>query len=209
LIFDLGSRYPAAHWVGTMTRPLPGLHLPADADLFAVRFAPGGLFALLGAPLAALADTAIDTRDSDWALHDVAERLASLRCDHARARHLAAVLLRRAARRDADLSACVLLRRVETMRELPTVAALADALCVSTRSLERRFQQWVGVTPKQHLASLRFQRACARLPWAQGMAALSAELGYYDQAHFIGDFRRFSGTTPAAWRAMARASAHR
>jgi AraC-like DNA-binding protein len=56
----------------------------------------------------------------------------------------------------------------------------------------------VGVTPKRYCRILRFQRALVgahrgkRVDWAQ----LAVECGYWDQAHFIHEFRLFSGLTP-------------
>jgi AraC-like DNA-binding protein len=56
----------------------------------------------------------------------------------------------------------------------------------------------VGVSPKQYLKILRFQRAIAAIEstetiqWSQ----IALQSGYYDQAHFIHDFRHFSGFTP-------------
>ena len=49
LLFDLGGD-PMAHWIGTMTRAIqvPARHVPVD--LFGLRFAPGGLHALLDEP---------------------------------------------------------------------------------------------------------------------------------------------------------------
>jgi AraC-like DNA-binding protein len=56
----------------------------------------------------------------------------------------------------------------------------------------------VGVTPKQYLKIMRFQKVICEIErygfilWSQ----ISREGGYYDQAHFIHDFKHFSGFTP-------------
>jgi AraC-like DNA-binding protein len=60
------------------------------------------------------------------------------------------------------------------------------------------FKKRVGVTPKQYLKIMRFQKAILEIergrsvPWSD----VALESGYYDQAHFINDFRNFSGFTP-------------
>lgn len=89
-------------------------------------------------------------------------------------------------------------------------AAAANA-CLSPRHFERLFQQHVGLAPKTFAGILRFQHVL-RLRDAQPhwtWARVAQESGYYDQAHLITDFRRFSGSTPvwhqSDWTALERA----
>jgi AraC-like DNA-binding protein len=59
----------------------------------------------------------------------------------------------------------------------------------------------VGLTPKVFSRVLRFQRVLAlirrdrQIDWAD----VAVASGYYDQAHFIHDFRAFSGMSPTAY----------
>ena len=68
----------------------------------------------------------------------------------------------------------------------------------SARQIDRLFHQYVGTSPKSFHRLSRFQNAVhsirfsRRRPWA----LLALDLGYYDQAHFINEFNRFSGWTP-------------
>lgn len=76
------------------------------------------------------------------------------------------------------------------------VAATARALGMSERQLERRFLARVGVTPKRFATLRRFERAVALLGKAPSLGAAAVAAGYYDQSHFIRDFRRFTGGPP-------------
>jgi AraC-like DNA-binding protein len=76
------------------------------------------------------------------------------------------------------------------------VAAVARALGVSERQLERRFLARVGVTPKRFATLRRFEHAVARAATAPSLTAAALDAGYYDQSHFIRDFRRFAGSSP-------------
>src|SRR4051812_18511918 len=69
---------------------------------------------------------------------------------------------------------------------------------VSVRTLQRLFRRWVGVSPKWVLQRFRLQEAAERVDeiGAQDGAATAVELGYYDQAHFINDFRSAVGRSP-------------
>jgi AraC-like DNA-binding protein len=81
------------------------------------------------------------------------------------------------------------------------VEDLATVAGVSARQLERLFAFHVGLSPKAFLRILRFQQVLAALRGQSSpeWADLAVRHGYYDQAHFINDFRRFTGESPGAW----------
>lgn len=69
----------------------------------------------------------------------------------------------------------------------------------SKSRLERQMKEMTGITPKQLHRIARFnavlehmQRAHDPMPWAQ----LAILFGYFDQAHFIREFKGFYGKTP-------------
>ena len=81
------------------------------------------------------------------------------------------------------------------------VNRVAEAAHATVRTLERKFKQSSGHTVKDVAALMRFEQARNRL-WlhpAASLAALAYELGYTDQSHLSREFRRYSGTTPAAF----------
>ncbi|WP_460886671.1 helix-turn-helix domain-containing protein [Promicromonospora xylanilytica] len=82
-----------------------------------------------------------------------------------------------------------------------TVAALATGLGTTPRSLQRLFAEWVGVSPKWVLRRHRVHLAAELLGRdpALDLAGLAAAVGYYDQAHFTGDFVRALGVAPGEY----------
>jgi AraC-like DNA-binding protein len=78
------------------------------------------------------------------------------------------------------------------------ISELADYCQVSVRQLERGFQQVIGTSPKTFARTLRFQEAERRLMFDPDadLTGLAYECGYFDQAHFIKDFKAFTGKTP-------------
>lgn len=82
-----------------------------------------------------------------------------------------------------------------------SVAALAARLGTTPRSLQRLFADWVGVSPKWVLQRHRVHLAAEMLGRdpALDLAGLAAAVGYYDQAHFTGDFVRAVGVTPGEY----------
>jgi len=78
---------------------------------------------------------------------------------------------------------------------------LAKHLQVSQRYLETQFKKTVGLSPKTYSLIQRFKRIeqqLIRMPairWPQ----MSFANEYYDQNHFIKDFKRFTGLTPSGY----------
>ena len=73
---------------------------------------------------------------------------------------------------------------------------LAKALHTSPSPLEKRFRQKVGTSPKKFSSLIRFKHAIAQYRPDRPLTDLSYEAGYYDQAHFIKEFRNFAGDSP-------------
>lgn len=82
-----------------------------------------------------------------------------------------------------------------------TVASFAAGLGTTPRSLQRLFADWVGVSPKWVLQRHRVHLAAEMLGRdpALDLAGLAAAVGYYDQAHFTGDFVRAVGVAPGKY----------
>ncbi|MBX3232937.1 MAG: AraC family transcriptional regulator [Labilithrix sp.] len=89
------------------------------------------------------------------------------------------------------------------------VADLAARIGVSVRKLERTFRSHVGVSPGWVIRRFRVQEAAERV--AHGVAidwpALASDLGYFDQAHFIREFKSQIGCTPGDYARRVRVTA--
>lgn len=72
----------------------------------------------------------------------------------------------------------------------------------SSKHLISLFGKYAGINPKQYVSVLKFQQAVQLLeknPGQINWTALALDCGYYDQAHFINEFKRFSGFNPSAY----------
>ena len=81
---------------------------------------------------------------------------------------------------------------------------VAEKLGVTARHLRRAFIESVGVGPKDYARAVRLQRAVRLATTSDDWGRIAAEAGYYDQAHFITDFRQLVGLTPGAFARRAR-----
>jgi AraC-like DNA-binding protein len=187
---------------------------------FTVGLSPHGVAALLGVPMAALAGLSVPLADVIG--RNAAERLAQA-CSAAepdeplaRVRSAAdpgerptgvrkqfdlldellpALVSRSAPPPDPVVTAAwELLQR----RSPPRVGAVADALGVSRRRLERSFVRQIGLTPAAVSRIARFQRAVAALSRGTTLADAAAFGGYADQPHLTRESRALAGITPGA-----------
>nr|WP_068892834.1 helix-turn-helix domain-containing protein [Pedobacter panaciterrae] len=86
------------------------------------------------------------------------------------------------------------------------VSQVAAAAHATVRTLERKFKRSSGYTVKDVSALMRFEQVRNHL-WLypeSNLAGLAHELGYTDQAHLSREFKRFSGTSPAAFARKAK-----
>lgn len=87
-------------------------------------------------------------------------------------------------------------------RSVTRVEDVSRRYAMSPRALQRLFRRYVGVPPKWVLQRYRLHEAAARLAEQVGGAAeVAADLGYFDQSHFIRDFTAAVGLTPAQYAA--------
>ncbi|MBN9295761.1 MAG: AraC family transcriptional regulator [Filimonas sp.] len=77
------------------------------------------------------------------------------------------------------------------------ITTLANDYFLSMRQFERKFKACAGFTPKLYARIARFQQALKQYGSKQkSLTRIAYDCGYYDQAHFIHDFKSFSGHNP-------------
>ena len=69
-------------------------------------------------------------------------------------------------------------------------------LHISQSALEKRFRQIVGASPKKFASIVRFKNTIKTYDQNKSLTDLGYEAGFYDQAHFIKEFKHFTGDSP-------------
>ena len=93
----------------------------------------------------------------------------------------------------------------ERATEKIRVSELADHLGISQRSLNRRFQQALRMSPVEYQRDLRMRLACDLLAKSNlSVARIGADVGYPDKAYFSAVFRKRLTTTPTGYRHAVR-----
>ena len=178
------------------------LERAADDELLGVHFKPGGALPFLGVPAGDLHNRYADLRDL-WGERDAARIVTRLReapTTRAKFALLEAWLLRVAfrplVRHPAATFALAELRRDSSVR---SSADVARELRMSQRRFIQLFRNEVGLTPKLYSRIERLQGVLRRVAPLDDVdwADVATSCGYFDQAHFIHDFREFTGLKPS------------
>ncbi len=81
---------------------------------------------------------------------------------------------------------------------------LSESLCISNRGLQKLFKKYVGMSPVYFRRIARFNHAANFILNHPDLSLtnITYECGYYDQAHFIKDFKKFGGVSPSTFSSL-------
>jgi AraC-like DNA-binding protein len=81
------------------------------------------------------------------------------------------------------------------------LAAVSEQIGLSPKRFIQVFRDETGFTPKVFCRIRRFQQALGRMQGHRSVdwPGVALDSGYFDQAHFIHDFRAFSGINPSSY----------
>ena len=178
-----------------------------QASVMGIHFKAGGGFPFFGMPASELHDVQVPL-DALWGTTsgELRDQLLEAETPQARFVILERHLLARATRPLVPHPAVSFaLKEIQSAPQHRTISDLTEQIGLSPRRFIQLFNEEVGLTPKLFCRVRRFQQvlnslqngdlSARQIEWAD--VALSC--GYFDQAHFIRDFRAFSGLNPTAW----------
>lgn len=169
-------------------------------------FKPGGAFPFIGLPASELHNALVSLEDL-WGGQAgmLRDRLLEAPSGAARLRVLEGALLAWAAdRMQRHPAVAFALREFRGLPHTRTIAEVTGQIGLSAKRFIEVFSAEVGLTPKLYCRVRRFQRVLRAIDIGQPVewAAVATDCGYFDQAHFIHDFRAFSGLNPTAYLAQ-------
>lgn len=82
-----------------------------------------------------------------------------------------------------------------------SIKTITDKVGYSQKHVIKLFKEQIGVSPKEFLKVIRFQKAIQLIELQKNIdwTAVAFDCGFYDQSHFIADFKHFSGFTPTEY----------
>ncbi|HEY2375067.1 MAG TPA: helix-turn-helix domain-containing protein [Gemmatimonadaceae bacterium] len=173
-------------------------------NLICVDFSLGGAAAFFNLPVSEAQDSLVDL-DQLWGRDGalVRERLLEARTPDSKLLLLHDLLVEHLAARDAPDRA---VRSAASLLEQGvSIADAASRVGLLSKTLNRRFQALIGLTPKRFARVRRLQRVLGSLgalhevDWVETAIAH----GFADQAHLIHDFHDLTGLTPTAYRSRS------
>jgi len=81
-----------------------------------------------------------------------------------------------------------------------SVNALADKYFTTVRQLQRQFDQYLGISPKEFINLVRYQSALEKIrnnTSNKSLAEIAFETGYYDHSHLTNEIKKYTGSAPA------------
>jgi AraC-like DNA-binding protein len=159
-----------------------------------VYFQPTALKSIFGIDANELTDQYIDI--NDLTITNITDQLSSKNTYQQRIELLSAFFTQQADRQKTESEkvnfATIKLQKGESLKNIQS------KLNISERSLERHFKQQVGISPKLYARICRFQSALENLRKMkfEKLTDIAHQSDYFDQSHFIREFKGFAGTIP-------------
>jgi AraC-like DNA-binding protein len=168
-----------------------------------INFKPGGVFPFFGIPVGKMHNLNVPL-DTLWgsAAQELRDRLLEAGTPAACFRVVEQFLLSQAIpARELHPAVIHALRDFQAVPQDRTIAEVIKHIGLSPRWFNELFRSQVGLPPKLYCRLRRFRAALTLIgqqpqpDWAE----LACACGYFDQAHFIRDFRAFSGLSPTSY----------
>lgn len=173
-----GIQLEGLHQAPNFYKHQPGIHI------FGVKFRAGGLYPFLTSPVAATNNLSIDADSIFLKLPALNSTMNfNERCEQIEV-FLFAHLIDKQAKKYIKL--------------LMWLDELESETTASYKTLSRLFQEVIGISPKEYVQIKRVNQSLALFASSKDIKSqdLADQLGYYDSAHFINEFKKYTGKTP-------------
>lgn len=190
---------PRCFVIGQLTQPLE-IAPTGSTGIFSVRFHPNGFLTSASIPIKKMENTAVSLEKlfgKDGT--EIEQRILSATSTSERIKTIETFLLKRLQHAETiDYIIQSTITTILTVNGQLSVDELSKKTNINRRQLERKFSSTIGLSPKQLLKIIRLQTTLKLLLNKQfnSLTSLAYEGEYYDQSHFIKDFKEFTGLTP-------------
>ena len=173
-------------------------------DALGVRFRPGMGYGFFRQPLRELVNFHVRPEELSLSFPGdlLAEQLAELCDSRQRLMYLDQALQRAFAAEMPHLEFVRALQYIQGHHGQPEINQLSRELNIGQRQMERQFNHWLGLSPKHYGRLLRVRHArdlIKQTPPDNSLTDMAYEAGYYDQPHFIHEFKQVVGLTPGQY----------
>lgn len=173
-----------------------------NLSIFSISFLPQGLSQFFSLPIHELLNINVPLKYVNRELHDELEsKLSASVSFQERVAATERCFINLLADNNREFEFRRINNAIELIRKTKgniSIDQLASDSCLSRRQFERIFLEYIGISPKQYLKIIRLQAVIDHKSKHKqiSLTNLAYENGYYDQSHFIHDFRTMTGLTP-------------
>ncbi|WP_205513420.1 helix-turn-helix domain-containing protein [Longitalea arenae] len=168
-----------------------------SANLLVI-FKEGGAAAFFKEPLHELGSisTSLDNLIHRSKVNALEEQLAAADNNQQRISMVEQFLLSELKKTSFDLLVNEAIHQIKEAKGNIKIKEILSALPISRDPFEKRFRKITGTSPKHFAAIIRLKNLIENYSSRVNLTDAAYSAGYYDQAHFIKDFRAFTGQTP-------------
>ena len=201
LVFENGDAIVCGVQTHKFSRVLEG-----KSHVFGVKFRPGGFRPFFDGPVSKLADRVVPASRIFGKDLDALQEIALSSCaENNKVQAANTFFHARMPKHDPSRGLAEgLVDQILREPEIKTVDDLAIRTGMGKRSLQRLFSEYVGASPKWVIRRYRLHElieksnSSRKLDWSQ----VALDLGYFDQAHLINDFKSIVGLSPSEYQKM-------
>ncbi|MDQ2715080.1 MAG: AraC family transcriptional regulator [Chloroflexota bacterium] len=198
LVFEKGASNVFGVGTGKFSRLLEN-----KGRAFGIKFKPGAFYPFIQSPVSKFTGGYISIRDAFDVDAQALEEAMLAREDEGEMKEIAENFLReRLPEQDENVREINrIVDYIIAHQEITRVDDIVHCLSLHKRTVQRLFSQYVGVSPKWVIQRYRLHEVAERLADSEGVdwTKIAFDLGYFDQAHFIKDFKAIVGRTPVEY----------
>jgi len=165
---------------------------------FGILFKPAGITTTLGIPQQEFRNVAVNLEDITEARGgELADRICSARGPEEMARAADNYFLRlRKRQMESNAYIANAVSRIINSGGSEKIKSIAGWLDINTKTLERKFQKYIGYSPKEFSKVVRFNYAYKLLKNGIDPLDVVCRCGYFDQPHLNNEISKYTGVTP-------------
>jgi AraC-like DNA-binding protein len=192
------SQSPEYMIVGMHTKPY-FIQFGNLVTVFAIRFKPDGFYNVFGVPASVVKDSIEDfSQVMGIKFHDFSQRIKEKKCIKEMISCAENQLIKNLEKKIINSNYVSMAADVIRQTKSIKMKDLPDHVYISMRQLDRQFKEQFGISPKHYMRITRLNEVRRLLNDNCGidLTSVAYHCGYSDQAHFINEFKNFTGELP-------------
>lgn len=194
---DCSGLLPKMVISGLRKSPRTFIYYEQTANLL-VKFKEGGATAFFKEPFHELfsISQSLDSMVQMSVLNEIEEQLSEAKDNNQRIVIIERFLISRLNGINSDLLVQKAIQIIHLTKGNIRINELMDNLPLSRDAFEKRFRKSLGTTPKQYASIVKLNNLVNNLNPESNLLDVAYSSGYFDQSHFIKDFKTFTGELP-------------